>query len=203
MVTVIPNLMMVPNSSPARSVQEFIDHAKANRGKVSFASTGIGASPHLSGELFKRMAGIELTHVPYRGAGPAMNDLIPGRVDAMFSNLQGVLAQHRSGTIRGIAVTSAKRAAVAPDIPAIGETVPGYDVSGWWGLFAQARTPPEIVTRIHADAVAALEHPSVKDRYEAIGAPVTTSTPAELAARLASETAKWGPIVKEAGIKPE
>jgi tripartite-type tricarboxylate transporter receptor subunit TctC len=203
MVTVIPNLMMVPNSSPARTVAEFIDHAKKNPGKVSFASTGIGASPHLSGELFKRMAGIEMTHVPYRGAGPAMNDLIPGRVDAMFSNLQGVLPQHRNGTIRGIAVTSAKRAAVAPDIPAIGETVPGYDVSGWWGLFVQAKTPEDIVARIHTDAVAALEHPSVKDRYETIGAPVVTSTAAELGARLASETAKWGPIVKAAGIKPE
>jgi tripartite-type tricarboxylate transporter receptor subunit TctC len=203
MVTVIPNLMMVPNSSPARTVAEFIDYAKANRGKVSFASTGIGASPHLSGELFKRMAGIEMTHVPYRGAGPALNDLIPGRVDLMFSNLQGVLPQHRSGTIRGIAVTAARRAAVAPDIPAIGETVPGYDVSGWWGLFVQAKTPPELVARIHADAAAALEHASVKERYEVIGAPVTTSTPGELAARLASETAKWGPIVKEAGIKPD
>jgi tripartite-type tricarboxylate transporter receptor subunit TctC len=203
MVTVIPNLMMVPNSSPARTVAEFIDYAKANRGKVSFASTGIGASPHLSGELFKRMAGIELTHVPYRGAGPAMNDLIPGRVDAMFSNLQGVLPQHRSGTIRGIAVTSATRSPAAPDIPAIGETVPGYEVYGWWGLFVQAKTPNAIVARIHADAVAALEHPSVRDRYEAIGAPVTTSTPAELAARLSSETAKWGPVVREAGIKPE
>ena len=104
-----PNLMVVPNSSPAKSVKEFIDHAKANPGKTTFASTGIGASPHLSGELFRRKAGIEMTHVPYRGAGPAMNDLIPGRVDAMFSNLPGVLPQVQSGTIRGLAVTSAKR----------------------------------------------------------------------------------------------
>jgi tripartite-type tricarboxylate transporter receptor subunit TctC len=203
LVTVIPNLMMVPNSSPAKSVEEFIDYAKANRGNVKFASTGIGASPHLSGELFKRKAGIEMTHVPYRGAGPAMNDLIPGRVDAMFSNLQGVLPQVQSGTIRGLAVTSAKRSPAAPDIPTISETVPGYEVSAWWGLFVPAKTPNVIVMKIHADAVAALTHPSVKQRYEAIGAPVTPSTPTELALLLASETEKWGPIVKAAGIKPE
>ncbi len=203
LVTVIPNLMMVPNSSPAKSVKEFIDYAKANRGKVTFASTGIGASPHLSGELFKRKAGIEMTLVPYRGASLAMNDLIPGRVDAMFSNLPGVISQHQSRTIRGLAVTSAKRSPAAPELPTIGETVPGYEVSGWWALFVQAKTPNDIVNKIHSDAIAALGHPSVRERYEAIGAPVTTSTPAELAALLASETEKWGPIVKEAGIKPE
>jgi tripartite-type tricarboxylate transporter receptor subunit TctC len=203
LVTVIPNLMMVPNSSAAKSVKEFIDYAKANRGKITFASTGIGASPHLSGELFKRMAGIEMTHVPYRGAGPAMNDLIPGRVDTMFSNLQGVLSQHQSRTIRGLAVTSANRSLAAPDVPTIGETVPGYEVSGWWALLVQAKTPTEIVSKIQSDAAEALEHSSVRQRYEAIGAPVTTSSPTELAARLASETEKWGPIIKEAGIKPE
>ncbi len=203
LVTVIPNLMMVPNSSPAKSVKEFIDYAKANRSKVTFASTGIGASPHLSGELFKRKASIEMTHVPYRGASLAMNDLIPGRVDAMFSNLPCVISQHQSRTIRGLAVTSAKRSPAAPELPTIGETVPGYEVSGWWALFVQAKTPNDIVNKIHSDATAALGHPSVRERYEAIGAPVTTSTPAELAALLASETEKWGPIVKEAGIKPE
>ena len=114
LVTTIPNLMMVPNSSPAKSVAEFIAYAKANPGKITFASTGIGASPHLSGELFKRMAGIEMVHVPYRGAGPAMNDLIPGRVDTMFSNLPGVISLHRNGTIRGLAVTTAERSPAPP-----------------------------------------------------------------------------------------
>jgi tripartite-type tricarboxylate transporter receptor subunit TctC len=203
LLTVISNLMMVPNSSPVRSVKEFIDYAKANHGKITFASTGIASSPHLSGELFKRKAGIEMIHVPYRGAGPAMNDLIPGRVDAMFSNLPGVLPQVQSGTIRGLAVTSAKRSPAAPDIPTIGETMPGYDVTGWWGLFVQGKTPGEIIMKIHADAVAALAHPSIKQRYEAIGAPVTPSSPTELAALLASDTEKWRPIVIEAGIKPE
>ncbi len=203
LVTVIPNLMMVPNSSPAQSVKEFIDYAKANPGKITFASSGVGASPHLSGELFKRKAGIEMIHVPYRGAGPAMNDLIPGRVDTMFTNLPGVISAHQSRTIRGLAVTSAKRSPALPDIPTVGETVPGYEVSGWWGLFVQARTPSEIIAKIRSDAVAALEHPWLRERYEAIGAPVMTSTAAELAARLASESEKWGPIIRQAGIKPE
>jgi len=193
--------MMVPNSSPAKSVQEFIDYAKTKR--ATFASTGIGASPHLSGELFKRKAGIDMTHVPYRGAGPAMNDLIPGRVDAMFSNLPGVLPQVQSGTVRGLAVTSAKRSPAAPEIPTIAETVPGYEVSAWWGLFVPVKTAADILVKIHADAVAALTHASVKQRYAAIGAPVTVSTPSELANLVALETEKWGPIIKEAGIKAE
>jgi tripartite-type tricarboxylate transporter receptor subunit TctC len=203
LVTTIPNLMMAPNSLSVQSVAEFIAYAKRNPGKVTFASTGIGASPHLSGELFKRMAGIEMIHVPYRGAGPAMNDLIPGRVDTMFSNLPGVISLHRNGTIRGLAVTTAQRSPAAPEIPAIAETVPDYDVYGWWAVLVPARTPQEIVARLHSDTVAALEHPSVKQRYEAIGAPVTTSTPAELAARLVAEADKWGPIIRDAGIKPE
>jgi tripartite-type tricarboxylate transporter receptor subunit TctC len=134
-----------------------------------------------------------MTHVPYRGAGPAMNDLIPGRVDAMFSNLPGVLPQVQSGTIRGLAVTTAKRSPAAPDIPAIGETLPGYEVSAWWGLFVQAKTPDEIIIKIHADAVTALTHPSVKERYEAIGAPVTPSTPTELAPAACVRDGGWGP----------
>jgi tripartite-type tricarboxylate transporter receptor subunit TctC len=132
-----------------------------------------------------------------------MNDLIPGRVDLMFSNLPGVLGQHQSGVIRGIAVTTAKRSPAAPEIPAIGETVPGYDVAGWWGVFVRTTTPNDIVAKIHADVVAALGHPTVKERYDAVGIPVTTSTPPELAAVLATETEKWAPIIKDAGIKPE
>jgi tripartite-type tricarboxylate transporter receptor subunit TctC len=203
LLTVIPNVMMVPNSSPAKTVQEFIDYAKANRGKVTFASTGVGASPHLSGELFKRMAGIEMTHVPYRGAGPAMNDLIPGRVDAMFSNLPGVISQVSGKAVRGLAVTTAERNLAAPDIPTIGETVAGYEVSTWWALYVPARTPADIIAKIHSDAAAALTHPLVKQRYEAIGAPATPSTPAELTALMKTDLDKWGPIIKEIGIKPE
>jgi tripartite-type tricarboxylate transporter receptor subunit TctC len=203
LVTVIPNIMIVPNSSPAKTVREFVDHAKAGRGKVTFASTGVGASPHLSGELFKRMTGIEMTHVPYRGAGPAMNDLIPGRVDAMFSNLPGVIPQVLGKAVRGLAVTTAQRNLAAPDIPTIGETVPGYEVSTWWALYLPARTPADIVAKVHSDAAAALTHPFVKQRYEAIGAPAIPSTPAELAALMKTDLEKWGPIIKEIGIKPE
>ena len=203
LLTVIPNIMMVSNSSPAHSVREFIDYAKANRGSVTFASTGIGASPHLSGELFKRMAGIEMTHVPYRGAGPAMNDLLPGRVSVMFSNLPGVMPQVQSKTVRGLGITAAKRIAAAPDIPTIGETVPGYEVATWWGVFAPARTPADVIEKIRADTVAALAHESVKARYEALGAPPSPSTPAELAALLRADAEKWAPIVRDAGIKPE
>jgi tripartite-type tricarboxylate transporter receptor subunit TctC len=203
LLTVIPNIMMVSNSSPAHSVREFIDYAKANRGSVTFASTGIGASPHLSGELFKRMAGIEMTHGPYRGAGPAMNDLLPGRVSVMFSNLPGVMSQVQSKTVRGLGITSARRIAAAPDIPTIGETVPGYEVATWWGVFAPARTPADVIEKVHADTVAALGHESVKTRYEALGAPPSPSTPAELAALLRADAEKWAPIVKDAGIKPE
>jgi len=203
LLTVIPNIMMVSNSSPAHSVREFIDYARANQGSVTFVSTGIGSSPHLSGELFKRMAGIEMTHVPYRGAGPAMNDLLPGRVSVMFSNLPGVMPQVQSKTVRGLGITAAKRIAAAPDIPTIGETVPGYEVATWWGMFAPARTPADVIEKIRADTVAALGHESVKSRYEALGAPPSPSTPAELAALLRADAEKWAPIVKDAGIKPE
>ena len=135
-----------------RSVTEFIAYAKANKGKVTFASSGHGTSVHLSGELFKRMAGIEMLHVPYRGAGPALNDLIPGRVDVMFNNIGAVLPLIQGGKLRGLAVTTAKRTAAAPDLPPIAEAgVPGFDVSSWYALFAPAKTPPEIIRKMHAD----------------------------------------------------
>lgn len=203
LICVIPNLMMVPNSSPAKSVKEFIDLAKANPGKMSIASTGIGASPHLSGELFKRMAGIQMTHVPYRGAGPAMNDLIPGRVDVMFSNLPGVLPQVRGGAVRGLAVTSARRSPAAPDIPTIGETVPGFEVSAWWGLFVPAGTPADVIAKINSATRAAVIHAFVRSKLEDIGAPPEPSTPEELAALVKTDMDKWRPIIRELGLKME
>src|SRR5262245_46312938 len=132
-----PNIMAVPITSPARSVVEFIDYAKANKGKVTFASSGHGTSVHLSGELFKRMAGIEMLHVPYRGAGPALNDLLPGRVDVMFNNIGAVLPLIQGGKLRGLAVTTGKRTPAAPDLPPIAEVgVPGFDVSSWYAFLA-------------------------------------------------------------------
>jgi len=196
-----PNIMAVPNSSPAHSVADFIAYAKANRGKITFASSGHGTSVHLSGELFKRMAGIEMLHVPYRGAGPAFNDLIPGRVDVMFNNIGAVLPLIQGGKLRGLAVTTAKRTPAAPELPPIAEAgVPGFDVSSWYAFLAPARTPPDIIRRMHADTVAALSDPATRQKLEALGVVVRGSSAAELAAFLKAEMDKWGPVIKEAGI---
>jgi tripartite-type tricarboxylate transporter receptor subunit TctC len=196
-----PNIMAVPINSPARSVTDFIAYAKANRGKVTFASSGHGTSVHLSGELFKRMAGIEMLHVPYRGAGPALNDLLPGRVDVMFNNIGAVLPLIQGDKLRGLAVTTAKRATAAPELPPIAEAgVPGFDVSSWYALFAPTKTPAEIIRKMHADTASALSDPVTKDRLEQLGVMVASSTPAELATFLKAEMDKWAPVIKEAGI---
>jgi len=196
-----PNIMAVPNSSAYRSVPEFIAAAKADPGKLTYASSGIGTSLHLAGELFKRMGGINLTHIPYRGAGPALNDLIPGRVDAIFANFPSTLPYVQQGQLRGLAVTTARRQPEVPDLPAIAEFVPGYDVSSWFALFVAAKTPSDIIAKLHRDAVAALAHPPIKARYAQLGATVVGSAPAELAAHLKSEMDRWGPVIRAAGIK--
>jgi tripartite-type tricarboxylate transporter receptor subunit TctC len=200
LMCVYPNIMAVPNSSPDHSVPEFIARAKANPGKVTYASSGIGTSLHLAGELFKRMAGVDLTHIPYRGAAPALTDLLPGRVDAIFSNFPSTLPYVQDGRLRGLAVTTAKRQPEVPDLPAIAEFVPGYDVSSWFALFVAAKTPPAIVAQLNADAVAALNYPAVKQRYAQLGATVVGSTQAELGAHLKAEMERWGPVIKAAGI---
>ncbi len=202
LMCVYPNILAVPNSSPYRSVQAFIAAAKADPGKLTYASSGVGTSLHLAGELFKRMAGVDLTHIPYRGAGPALNDLIPGRVDAIFANFPSTLPYVQSGQLRGLAVTTAARQPEVPDLPTIAESgLPGFDVSSWFALFVAAKTPKDIVAKLHHDAVAALHHPPVKQRYAQLGATVVASTPAELAAHLRSEMERWGPVIKAAGIK--
>jgi tripartite-type tricarboxylate transporter receptor subunit TctC len=198
-----PNMMCVPNSSPAKSVKEFIDFCNANKGKVTFASSGNGTTLHLSGELFKREAKVEMTHIPYRGGAPAINDLIPGRVDVIFDNMPSIISHVRSGTVRGIAVTTKDRVKIVPDVPTVGETVPGYEVFSWFGFFAPVKTPKEIVAKINADTNAALATPAVKTRFEELGAVPKGSTQAELAAFLQSETDKWGPVIKDAQIKVE
>jgi tripartite-type tricarboxylate transporter receptor subunit TctC len=199
-----PNLMCVPNSSSAKSVQEFIAHCNANKGKVTYASSGNGTTLHLSGELFKRLAKVEMTHIPYRGGAPAINDLIPGRVDVIFDNMPSILSHAKAGTVRALAVTTRERVAVVPDIPTIAESgVPGFDVFSWFGFFVPAKTPQDIVARINADTNAALAYPSVKSRFEDLGATPKGSTPAELAAFLKSEIDKWGPVIREAQIKVE
>ena len=199
-----PNLMCVPNSSPARSVREFIAYCNENKGKVTYASSGNGTTLHLSGELFKRLAKVEMTHIPYRGGAPAINDLIPGRVDVIFDNMPSILSHVKAGTLRGLAVTTKERVAVVPDIPTIAESgVPGFDVFSWFGFFVPARTPEGVVARINADTNAALVYPQVKSRFEELGATPKGSTQAELAAFLKSEIDKWGPVIREARIRVE
>jgi tripartite-type tricarboxylate transporter receptor subunit TctC len=203
MLILQPNMMCVPNTSPAKSVKEFIDFCNTNKGKVTFASSGNGTTLHLSGELFKRLAKVEMTHIPYRGGAPAINDLIPGRVDVIFDNMPSIISHVRSGSVRGIAVTTKDRVSIVPDVPTIGETVPGFDVVSWFAFFVPAKTPADIVAKINADTNAALVYPAVKSRFEDLGAVPKGSTSAELAAFLQSETDKWGPVIRDAQIKLE
>ena len=193
--------MFVPNSSPARSIKELIAYAKANPGKLTMASPGTGSAPFLAAMLFLQMAGIEMTHVPYRGASPAFTDLIPGRVDCYFGS-GTLLSYARSGQVRVLAMTGSKRDAAAPDVPTIAEAgVPGYDVTAWQALFAPARTPPEIVRKISADTNAALAGAAIKDKLAAQGYLAEGSSPEELAKLLRAEIAKWSAVIKSVGIK--
>jgi tripartite-type tricarboxylate transporter receptor subunit TctC len=196
------NIMVVPNSSPAKSVLEFVDYAKSRPGKISYGSGGIGTSVHLSGELFKRMTGIEMTHVPYRGAGPALQDVIAGRLDLIFDNVTAGLPQVRNGNARGLAVTAGKRVAAAPDLVTVAEAgVPGFDVFTWFAFFVPGKTPPAIIAKMHDGIVAALGYPAVKDRLEQLGAEIVGSTPDALGIFLQSEMDKWGPVIRDAKIK--
>jgi tripartite-type tricarboxylate transporter receptor subunit TctC len=193
--------MFVSNSLPAKSVREFIALAKANPGRLTLASPGTGSTPHLAGELFKRMAGIEMTHVPYRGAAGALNDLIPGRVSVYFGS-GALLENMRAGQVRGLAVTSSKRDPTAPELPTIAEAgIPGYEVLSWHGLFVPAKTPPQVIKKMNADTLAALADPAIKAKLEQNGYTVVGSTPEALAALLKSEIDKWGSVVTETGIK--
>jgi tripartite-type tricarboxylate transporter receptor subunit TctC len=197
-LTRFPYFMFVPNSSPATSVKEFIAYAKTK--KLTLASPGTGSAPHLTGELFTHMAGIEMTHVPYRGASLVLNDLIPGRVDLYFAS-GSLLANMRDGQIRGLAVTGAKRDPVAPELPTVAEAgVPGYEVWSWHGLFLPANTPAAIVAKVNADARAVLADPVVKAKLEQNGYEAVGSSPAELAALLKAEIDKWGAVIKASGI---
>jgi tripartite-type tricarboxylate transporter receptor subunit TctC len=200
MICTFPLLLLVPKSSPAKSVPEFIDFAKQNKGRVTYASPGVGSPPHLAGELFKRMAGIEMTHVPYRGDAPALTDTIAGRVDLQIGG-PVMLEQVRSGQVRGLAFASAKRSPLEPEMPTVAEAgFPDFDVSGFFAFFVPAKTPRAIVDKINADTVAVVRDPAVKAKFAKIGMVTVGSTPEELGAALKAETEKWAPVIKEANI---
>ena len=200
-----PNLIVVSKDSPVNSLKQFIDNANANPGKVTFATPGIGTTPHLTAELFKKTAGVDLTHVPYRGvAAGAMNDLITNRIDCMFNTTGSLLQAVRSGQVRGLAQSTPERSPLAPELPTFAEAgVPGFNVSSWYGLFAPARTPREIVARMHDSVATMLKEPAIKSRYEVLGVEAASATPDQLTAIMRGEVELWGPIVKAANIKGE
>ena len=198
-----PQVMLANPSLPAKTFVELIAYAKANPGKVNTASAGIGAISHLSGELLKMMAGVDLVHVPYRGAGPALTDLLAGHVQISFAGMAGSIEYLRTGKLRGLGVTTAKRSQALPDIPAIGEFVPGYEAVSLFGIGAPRNTPAEIVDKLNAEINAALADPKIEARVIDLGGTVLAGSPAEFGKLLADETKKWGTVIRAANIKPE
>ncbi len=198
------NVLVVYPAVPATSVAELVRLAKDKPGTLNFASPGSGQSQHLSGELFKRLAGIEITHVPYKGTGPALADLIGGQVQMMFSNLPPAMPHIASGRLRALAVSGAARSAAVPELPTISEAgVPGYEVVSWVGLLAPAGTPSAIVDRLNAEVTRALASPAAKERYAAAGAEIGTGSAQEFAAFLSADRAKWGKLIREANLRAE
>ena len=200
LVTRLAHFVFVPNSSPFHSIKELIDYAKSHPGKLTMASPGTGSAPFLAEMLFLQMADIKMTHVPYRGASPAFTDLIPGRVDCLFSS-GASLSYSRSGQVRVLATSGPKRDVAAPDLPTIAEAgVPGYDVTGWQALFVPAKTPPEVVRKISADTNTALANPAIRDKLAETGYAAGGSSPEELGTLLKSEIVRWSALVKSVGI---
>jgi tripartite-type tricarboxylate transporter receptor subunit TctC len=200
MLCSFPLVTFGPNSSPAKSMAEFIAFARTNKGHITYASPGVGTTPHLTGELIKQVTGIEMTHVPYRGDAPALTDTMAGRVDMQIAG-SVVLEQIKSGQVRGFAVTTAQRSPLAPELPGMAESgIPGVDVKAWFAFFIPAKTPRPIVEKINRDTVAALADPALKGKLEAIGMVAGGTTPDELAALVQAETDRWGAVIKQAKI---
>ncbi len=200
LVAGVPNVLEVNPSLPVHTVQELIAYARANPGKLNFASSGNGTSIHLSGELFKAMTGVKMTHVPYKGSAPALADLVGGQVQLMFDNLPSSLGLIKGGKLRAIAVTSTTRSSALPDVPTIAESgLPGYEASSWFGVLAPARTPPAIVDKLNAVIGAWLASPEAKEKLASQGAVAAGGTPADFAHYIASETVKWAKVVKASG----
>src|SRR5580698_3960797 len=203
MVAKFPFFMFVPNSSPAKTVAEFIAYVKAHQGKLVMGSPGTGSAPHLTAELFLQMAGLQMTHVPYRGAAPAFIDLIPGRIDCYFGSGE-LLTYSRSGQARCLATTGTKRSSAAPDIPTVSESgLPNYFVDSWQGVFLPGKAPQDIVQKFNGDVVKALAKPAVIDLLAQTAYTASSSTPEELRAFLKEDSAKWNAVIKQAGIKVE
>ena len=198
-----PNLLVVNNNVPVKNVPEFIAYLKANPDKLSFGSPGVGTSVHVSGELFKSMTGTKMTHVPYKGRQFAIPDLVGGSIQLMFDNMPSALPMAREGKIRAIAVTTAKRSAAAPDIPTVAETVPGFEATTWFAMFAPAGTPKPVVDRLNAEVLRVFRLPEVAERLKTLGLEAVLSSPEELASYQASEITKWTKVVKESGARAE
>jgi len=202
LICLFPNLLVVPKESSIRSVRDVIAQAKANPGKLSYMSPGNGTSPHLSAELFKYMAKVDITHVPYRGATAGYTDLVAGRVDMSFAVMASGLALAQSGQLRALGVSTATRQPAAPDVPTIAEAgVPGYDMSSWFAFVVPAKTPSDIVGRLNKDIVAVLAEPAVRARLDKLGVTVIGSTPEALGAHLKQEMTKWEPVIRAANIR--
>jgi len=201
---VTPNLLVANVNAPVSSVKELIAFAKANPGKLNYASTGNGTSNHLSFELFKAMTGTQVTHVAYKGSAPAVTDLIAGQVDVMFDNTPNVLPHVRSGKLKALAVSSKTRTALAPEVPTVDEAgVPGYDVGVWFGVLTVAGTPPEVVKRLNVEMVKILTSPEIKERFGRIGVEVVAGTPEQFSVFLKGEVDRWAKVIREANIKAD
>jgi tripartite-type tricarboxylate transporter receptor subunit TctC len=197
-----PNVLVVNPSLPVTTVREFIAYAKAHPGQLNFGSGSTGSAGHLAGELFKKMAGVEMTHIPYKGAGPAMQDLIGGQIQLMCDNLASSLGQIRAGKVRALAVTTAQRTSLAPQLPTIAESgLPGFDISTWFGIFLPAHAPREVVDRLHGEFVRALSAPDVREKMAHLGAEPVGNTPEEFAAYIRSESRKYADVIRASGAK--
>jgi tripartite-type tricarboxylate transporter receptor subunit TctC len=194
---------VVNPSVPAKKVPEFIAYAKANPGKISIGSPSVGTSPHVAGELFKMMAGVDMMHVPYRGAGPTLVGLIAGQVQVSFASMPSSVGYIRTGRLRALAVTPATRSEVLPDVPAVGEFVPGYEPSGWFGIGAPKNTPSEIIDKLNKEINAGLADPKIKARPADLGVVVLALSSAEFGKLIAEETKKWGNVIRALNIKAE
>ena len=198
-----PNVMVVNPTVPAKTVPEFIAYAKANPGKINMASAGNGSPPHVIGELFKIMAGVNMVHVPYRGAATALTDLLGGQVQVMFPGMLSSITHIRAGKLRSLAVTTATRLEALPDTPTVGDFVPGYEASGWQGVVAPKNTPADIINKLNSEINAALVDPKMKARLADLGVVPMPMTPAEFGTLIADETEKWGKVIRAANIKAE